>query len=164
MPRGTPMVCQWVPMGSVMGYPWGIGITKRFPNTRSIRMFPDTRSLGIFRHIPQQLVFPNNWYFRKGNTKYPGYSYIQAHTPTIGISNKEIPRGIRIFRHIPQQLVFPRATKYPQYSDIQAHTPTICISEEIPNTRSILIFRQIPKQLVFPRGNTKYPQYSYIQA
>ena len=139
MPHWTPMVCQWVPMGSVMGYPLGIGITKRFPNTRSIPMFPDTRSLGICRHIPQQLVFPkgkyqipgvfvysgtypNNWYFQQGNTKYPGYSYIQAHTPTIGIS------------------------------------------EEIPNTRSIFIFRQIPKQLVFPKGNTKCPQYSYIQA
>ena len=132
-----------------MGYPWGIGITKRFPNTRSIRMFPDTRSLGIFRHIPL----------------------------TIGISELEIPntRGIRIFRHIPQQLVFPRATKYPQYSYIQAHTPTIDISEEIPNTRSILYIQantqticiskrehQIPAVFVYP--GTNYPQYSCIQA
>ena len=161
MPHGTPMVCQWVPIGSVMGYPWGIGITKRFPNTRSIRMFPDTRSLGIFRHIPL----------------------------TIGISELEIPntRGIRIFKHIPQQLVFPKG-KYqiPGVFVYSGTYPNNWYFRGPPNTRSIrifrhipqqlifprkyqipavfFIFRRIPKQFVFPRGNTKYLQYSYIQA
>ena len=141
-----------------------IGISEReIPNTLSIRIFrhipqqlvfpkgeiPNTRSIRIFRHIPQQLVFPN------GKYQIPAVFVYSGTYPTIGISEGEIPntRSFGIYKQTPKQLVFPRGTKYPQYSYIQAKTKHFVFQGGIPNTRSIRIFRNRSNTWYF-RGET----------
>ena len=168
MPHGTPMVCQWVPMENVMGSPWGIGITMRFPKHPQYSYIPKHPQFGYIQAHTQTIsisrgghqtpavfvysqkptvwvysgTYPNNWYFRREH---------------------QIP-AVFVYSGSYQKMVFPRGTKYPQYSYIQAQTKHFVSQGGKPNARSIRIFRNRPNTWYFRGGGTKYPQYSYIQA